>query len=173
MRASVCWNVERSPISGTNCFGMLSRETGHSRVPAPPHINTGIRERVMRCSARAARRMESGVAQPWRSHPPRWRTSVWPSVMWTCWINAVSSLGTCTDTSQHCRIGSPSAPVKPITGIPRARAARQAAGCWASGRRSRSRAARRPAGRARVSAARKAARNRDHCRSRSGSSCRS
>ena len=40
-RASVCWKVERSPISGTNCFGMLSRDTGHSRVPAPPHINTG------------------------------------------------------------------------------------------------------------------------------------
>jgi hypothetical protein len=41
-RASVCWKVERSPISGMNCFGMLSRETGHSRVPAPPHISTGI-----------------------------------------------------------------------------------------------------------------------------------
>ena len=26
----------------TNCFGMLSRDTGHSRVPAPPHIRTGI-----------------------------------------------------------------------------------------------------------------------------------
>ena len=43
-RRSVCWKVERSPISGTNCFGMLSRETGHRRVPAPPHISTGISE---------------------------------------------------------------------------------------------------------------------------------
>ena len=29
-------------MSGTNCFGMLSRETGHKRVPAPPHMITGI-----------------------------------------------------------------------------------------------------------------------------------
>jgi hypothetical protein len=41
IRASTCWNVESGPISGTNCFGMLSRETGHSRVPAPPHMMTG------------------------------------------------------------------------------------------------------------------------------------
>jgi hypothetical protein len=25
----------------TNCFGMLSRESGHSRAPAPPHLMTG------------------------------------------------------------------------------------------------------------------------------------
>src|SRR5262245_17477085 len=41
-RSITCWNVERGPISGTNCLGMLSRETGQSRVPAPPHIRTGI-----------------------------------------------------------------------------------------------------------------------------------
>src|SRR5215475_4553805 len=41
-RSITCWNVERGPISGTNCLGMLSRETGQSRVPAPPHISTGI-----------------------------------------------------------------------------------------------------------------------------------
>src|SRR5690242_21806521 len=29
-------------MSGTNCFGMLSRETGHSLVPAPPHMITGM-----------------------------------------------------------------------------------------------------------------------------------
>ena len=40
-RASTCWNVESGPTSGTNCLGMLSRETGHSRVPAPPHMITG------------------------------------------------------------------------------------------------------------------------------------
>ncbi len=41
MRASTCWNVDPWPTRGTNCFGMLSRETGHSRVPAPPHMITG------------------------------------------------------------------------------------------------------------------------------------
>jgi hypothetical protein len=41
MRARTCWNVESGPTSGTNCFGMLSRETGHNRVPAPPHMITG------------------------------------------------------------------------------------------------------------------------------------
>jgi hypothetical protein len=25
-----------------NCFGMLSRDAGHSRVPAPPHMMTGM-----------------------------------------------------------------------------------------------------------------------------------
>ncbi|CAH1662195.1 hypothetical protein BOSEA31B_12349 [Hyphomicrobiales bacterium] len=25
-----------------NCFGIVSRETGQRRVPAPPHITTGI-----------------------------------------------------------------------------------------------------------------------------------
>jgi hypothetical protein len=40
-RASTCWNVDPLPTSGTNCFGMLSRDTGHRRVPAPPHMMTG------------------------------------------------------------------------------------------------------------------------------------
>src|SRR6266446_2166086 len=31
------------PISGTKCFGIFSRDTGHSRVPAPPHRMTGGR----------------------------------------------------------------------------------------------------------------------------------
>ena len=30
------------PTRETNCLGMLSRETGHSRVPAPPHMITGM-----------------------------------------------------------------------------------------------------------------------------------
>ena len=30
------------PTRETNCFGLLSRETGHSRVPAPPHMITGM-----------------------------------------------------------------------------------------------------------------------------------
>src|SRR5262250_715472 len=42
IRAITCWKVESGPIRRTNCFGMLSRETGHSRVPAPPHMMTGI-----------------------------------------------------------------------------------------------------------------------------------
>jgi hypothetical protein len=40
MRASTCWNVDSCPTRGTNCLGMLSRETGHRRVPAPPHMIT-------------------------------------------------------------------------------------------------------------------------------------
>jgi len=42
MRASTWWNVDPCPTSGTNCLGTLSRETGHSRVPAPPHMITGM-----------------------------------------------------------------------------------------------------------------------------------
>src|SRR5262249_10115142 len=42
MRPSTCWNVDACPTKGTNCLGMLSRETGHSRVPTPPHMITGI-----------------------------------------------------------------------------------------------------------------------------------
>src|SRR6266700_1740274 len=42
MRPSTCWKVDPSPTRGTNCFGMLSRETGQSRVPAPPHMITGM-----------------------------------------------------------------------------------------------------------------------------------
>jgi hypothetical protein len=41
MRASTCWKVDPRP-TGTNCFGMLLRETGPSRVPAPPHMITGM-----------------------------------------------------------------------------------------------------------------------------------
>src|SRR5882762_1911859 len=41
-RVSVSWNVERAPNSGRNCFGRTSREAGHSRVPAPPHMISGI-----------------------------------------------------------------------------------------------------------------------------------
>jgi hypothetical protein len=40
-RSSTCWKVDDVPISGTNCFGIFSRDTGHSRVPAPPHNITG------------------------------------------------------------------------------------------------------------------------------------
>src|SRR3954470_5788391 len=41
-RNSVSWNVERGPNSGRNCFGCTSRDAGHSRVPAPPHMISGI-----------------------------------------------------------------------------------------------------------------------------------
>src|SRR3954454_17467264 len=41
-RESVSWKVERGPNSGRNCFGRTSREAGHSRVPAPPHMISGI-----------------------------------------------------------------------------------------------------------------------------------
>ncbi|MGY3361170.1 hypothetical protein ACVWZK_007833 [Bradyrhizobium sp. GM0.4] len=41
-RSSVSWKVERVPNSGRNCLGRTSREAGHSRVPAPPHMIRGI-----------------------------------------------------------------------------------------------------------------------------------
>src|SRR6266481_5668548 len=41
-RVSVSWNVERAPNNGKNCFGRTSREAGHSRVPAPPHMINGM-----------------------------------------------------------------------------------------------------------------------------------
>src|ERR1700749_1136557 len=40
-RMSVFWKVERGPNSDRNCFGRTSREAGHSRVPAPPHMISG------------------------------------------------------------------------------------------------------------------------------------
>ena len=50
------WKVERAPNSGRNCFGRTSREAGHSRVPAPPHMIRGIIRSVIAllrsCSAR-------------------------------------------------------------------------------------------------------------------------
>src|SRR3954471_15246214 len=41
-RSSVSWKVECVPNSGRNCFGRTSREAGHSRVPAPPHMIRGM-----------------------------------------------------------------------------------------------------------------------------------
>ncbi len=40
-RLAVTWKLDRSSSSGMNCFGMLSRDAGHSRVPEPPHMITG------------------------------------------------------------------------------------------------------------------------------------
>jgi hypothetical protein len=41
-RSSVCWKVDCLPSSGTNCLGMLSRESGHRRLPEPPTRMTGV-----------------------------------------------------------------------------------------------------------------------------------
>src|ERR1700694_1236456 len=41
-RKSVFWNVERAPSKGRNCLGWTSRDAGHNRVPAPPHMISGI-----------------------------------------------------------------------------------------------------------------------------------
>ena len=41
-RSNTCWKVVSGPNSGTKCFGIFSRDTGHSRVPAPPHRMTGV-----------------------------------------------------------------------------------------------------------------------------------
>ena len=40
-RCMVAWNVECGPNSGRNCLGRPSRDAGHSRVPAPPHMISG------------------------------------------------------------------------------------------------------------------------------------
>ncbi len=39
--STIDWMVDRSPISGMNCLGRLSRDSGQTRVPEPPHIITG------------------------------------------------------------------------------------------------------------------------------------
>ena len=39
--AIAIWKVERAPTSGMNCFGSVSRDSGHTLVPAPPHMITG------------------------------------------------------------------------------------------------------------------------------------
>src|ERR1700704_420015 len=49
-RRIVSWNVERAPNNGRNCLGWTSREAGHSRVPAPPHMMRGIIRRVIGAS---------------------------------------------------------------------------------------------------------------------------
>src|SRR5579862_3777594 len=49
-RTRVSWKVERTPNSGRNCFGRTSRDSGHSRVPAPPHMIRGM----IRLSIRAS-----------------------------------------------------------------------------------------------------------------------
>src|SRR4030095_98762 len=40
-RSSVSWKVECVPNRRKNCLGWTSREAGHSRVPAPPHMING------------------------------------------------------------------------------------------------------------------------------------
>src|SRR3977135_895993 len=35
------WKVECGPTREMNCFGRLSRDSGQTRVPAPPHMMTG------------------------------------------------------------------------------------------------------------------------------------
>src|SRR6187397_1327972 len=49
-RNSVSWNVERAPNKDRNCLGCTSRDAGHSRVPAPPHMIRGIIRRVIGAS---------------------------------------------------------------------------------------------------------------------------
>src|SRR5271170_2536060 len=39
--STIDWKVDRSPISGMNCLGRLSRDSGQTRIPEPPHIITG------------------------------------------------------------------------------------------------------------------------------------
>ena len=46
----VSWKVDSGPNSGRNCFGRFSREAGHNRVPAPPHMIKGTIARANSCS---------------------------------------------------------------------------------------------------------------------------
>ena len=39
---TVSWKVDSVPNSGRNCLGRFSRDAGHSRVPAPPHMIRGM-----------------------------------------------------------------------------------------------------------------------------------
>src|SRR5271165_2636290 len=39
--STIDWKVDRSPINGMNCLGRLSRDSGQTRVPEPPHMITG------------------------------------------------------------------------------------------------------------------------------------
>src|SRR5580765_9008310 len=41
-RSTVCCSIVRAPVSGSSCFGYSSRDSGHSRVPAPPDRMTGV-----------------------------------------------------------------------------------------------------------------------------------
>jgi hypothetical protein len=41
-RSTVNWNVDRPSNSGNKCFGIESRDAGHSLVPAPPHMMVGL-----------------------------------------------------------------------------------------------------------------------------------
>src|SRR6516164_3217351 len=41
-RWTVSCNIECAPNNGKNCLGRPSREAGHSRVPAPPHMIRGM-----------------------------------------------------------------------------------------------------------------------------------
>src|SRR5208337_273286 len=52
---TIDWKVDWSPISGMNCLGRLSRDSGQTRVPEPPHIITG-RIFVIASSGRLLRR---------------------------------------------------------------------------------------------------------------------
>ncbi len=40
-RSAVSWIIERLEINGQSCFGKLSLDTGHKRLPDPPERMTG------------------------------------------------------------------------------------------------------------------------------------
>src|SRR5271170_1056272 len=48
------WKVERLPIRAMNCLGIVSRDSGQTRVPAPPHMMTGCICFVIAASPRAS-----------------------------------------------------------------------------------------------------------------------
>jgi hypothetical protein len=89
----VSWKVDSAPNSGRNCLGRFSREAGHSRVPAPPHMIRGMiganftpAACVRRCHA-----------------PPR------ASILLGCWNfhkKEALSIGVIPETTQRCCVGT-------------------------------------------------------------------
>src|ERR1700730_17021097 len=50
------WKVECGPTREMNCFGRLSRDSGQTRVPVPPHMMTG---RIFTFSRSLAKNIDS------------------------------------------------------------------------------------------------------------------
>jgi hypothetical protein len=75
-RRIVSWNVDSGPNSGRNCLGRPSRDAGHSRVPAPPHMIKGTIDlaKVRLFRSKAAQNQENQDVPRsggWRAHKPQ------------------------------------------------------------------------------------------------------
>src|ERR1700732_3756688 len=66
------WKVECGPTSEMNCFGRLSRDSGQTRVPVPPHMMTG---RIFTFFRSLAKNIDSPFQDLFYTHgrPRLWR----------------------------------------------------------------------------------------------------